>query len=459
MALPDNENILSGAASKSPNSGPRAGTKPRSFAQVVANKRESLMTTHNGRLDNVTLEDGFTIRHSHIWRTSRSEGAFLFDLAGIPGTEQQHVAIITEQYPHQYGVLIKRDSPGARYAEVYVDTADHPDILTRGILYDDLKLRVIPNTAFPDNQNIVRLSLRNLPFYKPPVLLEGLQQSLGVYGRVLDVGILRDPKTKAYMGDGYAVLSLPKADDSSAGSLPRLTHNISWKTGQEGFYATWSNMPTWCRYCHEEGHTKFDCAKSLANLLCYNCHNLGHRSSDCPRRNPGTNKKPRKTPLDQPPASTAAATSTPASSQPSPVSKPASPKSDNRYTPLATFDEPVVDSNWADESEDEDYAPSHDGSDDSDSNSMDSHIMDFDDDSNDQQPTGDDALPSAEGSSDGRLGEGVTTGVSGNPGVSGSTDNGSLASKYATSDSAGKRPHSDTVPSTASTRLRPRPSQ
>ncbi|SAM00648.1 hypothetical protein [Absidia glauca] len=406
MALSDNEQLLSGAEFKSTPSGSRAGTKPRSFAQVVANKRESLMTSHNGRLDNVTLDDGITIRHSHIWRTSRSEGAYLFDLAGLPGTEQQHIETIIKQYPHQYGIIIKRDSPGARYAEVYVDLADHPDILTKGVFYDDLKLRILPNTALPDNQNIVRLSLRNLPFYKPPVLLEGLQQSLGAYGVVLNVGILRDPKTKAYSGTGYAVLALPKAGESSAVSLPPLTHNIPWNKGREGFYATWSNMPTWCRYCHEEGHTKFDCAKSLANLLCYNCHNLGHRSSDCPRRNPGT-------------------------------------------TPI---DDPVTSSNWADESCDEDYTPSHDGSDDSedsDSNTVDSHIMDFDDDANDEQP---------EEFSGGQPGERLMNGASEIHGVPGTDDKGSLASKYAHSNPDDQPPRSSKI-SKAGTRSRPSSSQ
>ncbi|KAG1032753.1 hypothetical protein G6F43_013702 [Rhizopus delemar] len=44
-------------------------------------------------------------------------------------------------------------------------------------------------------------------------------------------------------------------------------------------------MPTWCRYCHKEGHTKFECPASKARIICYSCHQHGHRSFECPRRN------------------------------------------------------------------------------------------------------------------------------------------------------------------------------
>ena len=43
-------------------------------------------------------------------------------------------------------------------------------------------------------------------------------------------------------------------------------------------------MPTWCRYCHQTGHTKFECEKSKARIICYNCQQMGHRSFECPRK-------------------------------------------------------------------------------------------------------------------------------------------------------------------------------
>ncbi|KAI9478571.1 MAG: hypothetical protein EXX96DRAFT_525222 [Benjaminiella poitrasii] len=43
-------------------------------------------------------------------------------------------------------------------------------------------------------------------------------------------------------------------------------------------------MPTWCRYCYKENHTKYECAKSKASILCYPCFERGHRSFSCPRK-------------------------------------------------------------------------------------------------------------------------------------------------------------------------------
>jgi hypothetical protein len=49
-------------------------------------------------------------------------------------------------------------------------------------------------------------------------------------------------------------------------------------------------MPLWCRYCHKENHTKFNCPLSKARIICYACHEHGHRSFECP--NSSTIKKP-----------------------------------------------------------------------------------------------------------------------------------------------------------------------
>ncbi|KAI9485920.1 MAG: hypothetical protein EXX96DRAFT_604173 [Benjaminiella poitrasii] len=47
---------------------------------------------------------------------------------------------------------------------------------------------------------------------------------------------------------------------------------ISWCESVDIFHALWRNMPTWCRYCHREGHTKFECLKSKASIICYDCN-------------------------------------------------------------------------------------------------------------------------------------------------------------------------------------------
>ncbi|OBZ81509.1 hypothetical protein A0J61_10442 [Choanephora cucurbitarum] len=61
-------------------------------------------------------------------------------------------------------------------------------------------------------------------------------------------------------------------------------------------------MPTWCRYCHQTNHTKFECDKAKARIICYSCNQLGHRSFECPRKNVATQNKKRKMPKRSSPA-------------------------------------------------------------------------------------------------------------------------------------------------------------
>jgi hypothetical protein len=117
-----------------------------------------------------------------------------------------------------------------------------------------------------------------------------------VFGEILDIGIITEKATGFFMDTGYAVLDIYQSPDTSmAQKLPELSHQISWRESTtEVFHATWNNMPTWCRYCHKDGHTKFECPLSKARILCYSCHQQGHRSYEYPRRNASSspNKKP-----------------------------------------------------------------------------------------------------------------------------------------------------------------------
>jgi hypothetical protein len=95
------------------------------------------------------------------------------------------------------------------------------------------------------------------------------------------------------MGNGYAILDFYQPDMiKEEEKFQNLSHQLSWcESPEEIFHATWNNMPTWCRYCHKDGHTKFECEQSRARILCYSCHQQGHRSFECPRRNPAPANK------------------------------------------------------------------------------------------------------------------------------------------------------------------------
>ncbi|CAO3620642.1 unnamed protein product [Cunninghamella blakesleeana] len=72
------------------------------------------------------------------------------------------------------------------------------------------------------------------------------------------------------------------------------SHRMEW-CGTHGFFeATYKDM-AWCRYYHQEGHTKYDCKQSKAQIICYYCYGNGHRAIECPRKSFSTSfKKQRK---------------------------------------------------------------------------------------------------------------------------------------------------------------------
>lgn len=102
------------------------------------------------------------------------------------------------------------------------------------------------------------MTLFNLLFLKEDKLLEGLKTSLSPYDDIVDVSVCYEPIIKTFMGSGCAVLNITDNDQG----LLKLTHYLPWHGSEEdGFYAVWQNMPSYCRYCHESGHVVRECTK------------------------------------------------------------------------------------------------------------------------------------------------------------------------------------------------------
>ncbi|KAG1139587.1 hypothetical protein G6F37_009344 [Rhizopus arrhizus] len=152
-----------------------------------------------------------------------------------------------------------------KIAEIKFDPLDPAidHILKDGITFENDAAKLLSCRALDPAVPLVRLRLSNLPFLKEEILKEKLKMSLKVYGSVLDLGILRKSHTGTYMGTGYAILS----------------------SEYKGFYAVWSDVPTYCRYCHAEGHTVPDCPKKCSFYVCWNCRASGHVAAECDRVN------------------------------------------------------------------------------------------------------------------------------------------------------------------------------
>ncbi|KAI8994902.1 hypothetical protein BDB01DRAFT_708817, partial [Pilobolus umbonatus] len=251
-----------------------------SYAQVASTKKVSLL--HPSQTEGVFDEVTNLVIQSRVYRNSRTKGAYLFDFSTIRIPVDEKISLLKKQHPECYGLLQKKDR-SVEYFEVYIDPEDDSnDILHTGVYFDTINVRVLPCKALRDNSQIVQINLTDLPMYKPHVVLKGLNASLEVFGDIIDIGLHFDKKNEMYLGTEYAVLDLWDNDGEIA--FQPLAHTIEWcESEEEEFHATWSNMPTWCRFCHAEGHTKYGCEKSRARIICYTCHELGHRSFECPR--------------------------------------------------------------------------------------------------------------------------------------------------------------------------------
>ncbi|KAG1372490.1 hypothetical protein G6F61_011010 [Rhizopus arrhizus] len=226
--------------------------KSMSWSQLVARKQTSLMNAtfenniHNSQKDKVI--------HSKARRAGRSSGNVTLDMADRSESPVQLMALIAKQFPSRIAVATTKEG--------------------NGITLENDAVRLLLCRALDAAVPLVRLRLSNLPFLKEDILKEQLKMSLKPYDSVLDLGILRESHTGTYMGTGYAILS----------------------SEYEGIYAVWSDMPTYCRYCHAEGHAVPDCPKKHSFRFCWNYRASGHITTECAKSKNKLFKKARKTP-------------------------------------------------------------------------------------------------------------------------------------------------------------------
>lgn len=262
----------------------------KSWAQIASRERKSLLHPSTQRSEG----DDNSIQYvrSHIWKPGRSPGSMFFDVSACHITHQDIMVLIKAQYPSRIAVVPFSQGP-KKIVEVNFNPSDanFSKALKEGIHVASANIQVIPCVAMDSKaseSNIKRISLTRLPLLAETELLAGLKSSLEGYGTIIDLGIFREPKTQTYMGTGYAILV--RQPDAK---LATLTHTIPWLDSDTGFHATWTEMPPWCRYCHQEGHVVSDCPQSRRRQICWNCSELGHKAAMCPRGNYG--KRIRKT--------------------------------------------------------------------------------------------------------------------------------------------------------------------
>ncbi|KAG2220649.1 hypothetical protein INT45_014079 [Circinella minor] len=80
-------------------------------------------------------------------------------------------------------------------------------VIEQGITFTK-EITICATPALDKSSQVKKFCLSHLPLLDPEDLEQGLRNTFAPYGRVLDVGINRDPKTKAYMANVFAVLDI-----------------------------------------------------------------------------------------------------------------------------------------------------------------------------------------------------------------------------------------------------------
>jgi hypothetical protein len=104
---------------------------------------------------------------SRIFRTSRTKGAYLFDISACEDkyTDLQSMMLLKQQHLQVHACVSLNDGP-CRYLEVYMTKKNGiNDIANTGIDFSDSKLKVFPCTTIDESAQIINLKLSSKTWY------------------------------------------------------------------------------------------------------------------------------------------------------------------------------------------------------------------------------------------------------------------------------------------------------
>ncbi|KAJ8658320.1 hypothetical protein O0I10_006003 [Lichtheimia ornata] len=250
--------------------------QPSSYASLFNKTRESitLFSQHqNSR---------------QVWRRAENPHSLLFDITHLKITDAEFRLAVGHSTLHKgaHGIVVHR-TRSYTIAEVAFETQDLADKnLDQPVVLAD-GTKVFGSQPIPEEWDVVKINLTHIPLYTRTILSSSLSTALKPFGQLLELGIYLEQNF--FTGKGYAYINTtPKYANNSnkVFHVPpqQLVHSITVSRNDGSYptrmFATWSQMPLYCRYCHLSGHTRLQC-KQKPQPRCHFCQELGHIRKDC----------------------------------------------------------------------------------------------------------------------------------------------------------------------------------
>lgn len=259
-----------------------------SYAQVVQKQRVSLMHAPSTTTPNIDPNDPSKVGHivySRVWKIGGSPNSIPSVFFDVSCRSERLVSVLNhlnQQFPNNCGARTHRERPRVLVGVYFEDSGDLESAVHTGLSFEG-GVCILPAQALSHEAKITKVRLSGLPFMNTSKLLDGIKQSLSLYGRVIDCGIYRDAESGLLMGNGFAVLDRQPIPGHQA--FNDLSHTVQWLTGDDCVYATWAAMALHCSRCHQQGHHVRNCPTNPRNTrACWSCGRVGHLSYDCPSK-------------------------------------------------------------------------------------------------------------------------------------------------------------------------------
>ncbi|KAG1050386.1 hypothetical protein G6F43_007331 [Rhizopus delemar] len=292
--------LLSPNQTKPPDKGNNPNNSARSTSPTSTSRRNSSVPYSKVHqrpavtLESATITSDATapvIIETAYWRVSQSPGSIFFDVTSRHESDREVYKLAYYQFKDYVGLVVHKSGPN-RYLEINFDNEEfRTTACNHDLQFDKGMIIIRPVIAYRPGSIVKRVTLQRLPWLRPQRLLEGLRNTSSSYGIVHDVGIVTDTETGAFLGSGYAILDCSSDPDQTDPFL-ELTHVIQWvdpdsnvELSSSFIHAYWKDMATYCKYCHELGHSAVDCKEAPSNKRkCFYCYKAGHICSQCPEK-------------------------------------------------------------------------------------------------------------------------------------------------------------------------------